>query len=135
MLMGFIAPVSLVLGDRVAHTAETKEKRYDISEEMKYLIAPPRVLGWSTVRKSWCEFLVTEIQKAREANSAIFDKELQLEAKVKKMIKALVEQHNKKDEIEEIKNPDLIEGKGRGLVILLHGMTACSSRRRNHTNT
>lgn len=100
---------------------EGKEKRYDLSEEGKYLISPPRVLGWSTVRKSWCEFMVTEVQKTRSGNPTIFEEELQLDSKVKRMIKALVEQHNRKDAEHDVANPDLIEGKGRGLVIMLHG--------------
>ncbi|KAL2045967.1 hypothetical protein ABVK25_011892 [Lepraria finkii] len=110
-----------VLGEEEVMFAETREKRYDIPEDRKYLIAPPRVLGWSTVRKLWCQFLVNNVHKAREANQTIFEEELQLDADVKKMIGALVTQHNNKQSDGKIVNPDLIEGKGRGLVILLHG--------------
>ena len=116
-----IAPVGLVIGERQAWLVETKEKRYDINEERKYLITPPRVLGWSTIRKSWCEFMVNEVKAARVANHAIFENELQLDENGKKMIRALVEQHNSKGAMNDVRNPDLIEGKGRGLVILLHG--------------
>lgn len=115
------APVDWMLGEHLANPIGGKEKRYDLSDEGKYLLSPPRVLGWSTVRKSWCEFMVTEVQKTRSRNARIFEVELQLDSKVKRMIKALVEQHNRKDDKDDVANPDLIEGKGRGLVIMLHG--------------
>ncbi|KAL8879546.1 MAG: hypothetical protein Q9198_002859 [Flavoplaca austrocitrina] len=37
------------------------------------------------------------------------------------MIEALVTQHNSQKDGKGVQNPDLIEGKGRGLVIMLHG--------------
>ena len=61
-------------------------------------------------------------------NDSVFEKELELDGKVKKMIKALVEQHKNK----EVGNLDLIEGKGRGLVILLHGRySSCAGRKQD----
>jgi len=115
-----------MLGEHPTYTVEGKEKRYDIPDERKNLLSPPRVLGWSTVRKSWCEFMVTEVQQAKPGNPTIFEHELQLDSKVKRMIKALVEQHNRKDAEDDAANPDLIEGKGRGLVIMLHGRLSAS---------
>lgn len=73
------------------------------------------------MHKHWCQFRVDQVKQARIANDAIFDNELQLEDKVKKMIKALVTQHNSQKGGKGVQNPDLIEGKGRGLVIMLHG--------------
>ncbi|KAL8878228.1 MAG: hypothetical protein Q9198_003918 [Flavoplaca austrocitrina] len=66
-------------------------------------------------------FRVDEVKEAKKAKEAIFDKELQLELKVKNMITALVTQHNSQEGGKGVQNPDLIEGKGRGLVIMLHG--------------
>ena len=37
-------------------------------------------------------------------------------------IRALVTHHNTSSDSEDARNPDLIEGKGRGLVLLLHGV-------------
>ncbi|KAL9034032.1 MAG: hypothetical protein Q9180_005631 [Flavoplaca navasiana] len=111
----------LWLGEEEIYISPIKEKRYDISEEKKFLLAPPRVLGWSSVHNHWCQFRVDNVKEAKKAKEAIFDNELQLEPKVKNMIKALVTQHNSQMGRKGLQNPDLIEGKGRGLVIMLHG--------------
>ncbi|KAL9631611.1 MAG: hypothetical protein Q9164_005791 [Protoblastenia rupestris] len=111
----------IVIGEREADFVPTPDKKYDIFARQKYLIAPPRVLGWSTQRKSWCEFDISRVEEAKMANSNVFEKELQLDEDMKRMIKALVKHHSNKDDAEGPQNPDLIEGKGRGLVILLHG--------------
>ncbi|KAL8885782.1 MAG: hypothetical protein Q9215_006415 [Flavoplaca cf. flavocitrina] len=111
----------LWLGEEEIYISPIKEMRCDISEEKKFLLAPPRVLGWSSSHNHWCQFRVDEVKEAKKAKEAIFDKELQLELKVKNMITALVTQHNSQEGGKGVQNPDLIEGKGRGLVIMLHG--------------
>ena len=93
----------------------------DLEQEQMYLIAPPRILGWSTRSKSWCQFSIRGISSAKSANATVFEKELQLDPSYKAMIKALVRNHKNGENTSEVKNPDLIEGKGRSLVILLHG--------------
>ncbi|KAL8910190.1 MAG: hypothetical protein Q9171_004488 [Xanthocarpia ochracea] len=108
------------LGERAIYFGDTKEKRHDIPEEKKFLIAPPRVLGWSSVRKSWCGFIVNGVEPAK-MNGTIFEDQLQLDEDVKAMIRALITQHNNQLEEGGVESPDLIEGKGRGLVIMLHG--------------
>ena len=117
------APVGLYLGDRRAFTIEPTEKRHELDDQEKLLTTPPRVLGRSTLRKAWCEFKVTEVKEAQKPNPRIFDNELELEPKVKKMINALVEQHNKNESAVDATGPDLIQGKGLGLVIMLHGVS------------
>ena len=57
------------------------------------------------------------VSEAQPANEKVFEDELQLDFNMKRMIKALVKNHSNKDNT----NADLIEGKGRSLVILLHG--------------
>ena len=109
----------LVLGEKEVDFILMKEKRLDITD--KHLTAPPRVLGWSTQRKSWCQFTIGKIQEADLRNKNVFDDQLQLDEEMKAMIKALVKHHNNSDDAQGPQNPDLIEGKGRGLVILLHG--------------
>ena len=108
----------LVLGEEECDFLVVKEKKYETSD--KYLTAPPRVLGWSTQRKSWCQFMIGDIKEANTDNKNVFDDQLQLEEEMKAMIKALVKHHNS-DDMQGTQNPDFIEGKGRGLVILLHG--------------
>lgn len=111
----------LWLGEEEIYISSVKEKRYDISEEKKFLLAPPRVLGWSSIHNHWCQFRVDKVKEAKKAKDAIFDNELQLEPDVKNMIEALVTQHNSQKGGKGVQNPHLIEGKGRGLVIMLHG--------------
>ena len=109
----------LVLGEVECDFLLVKEKRFDVSD--KHFTAPPRVLGWSTQRKSWCQFTIGKIQAANLRNKNVFDDQLELDSEMKEMIKALVKHHNNSNDAQGPKNPDLIEGKGRGLVILLHG--------------
>lgn len=108
------------LGERAIYFVDTRERRHEIPEEKKFLIAPPRVLGWSSVRKSWCGFIINEVKQAK-TKGTIFEDQLQLDPEVKAMIRALITQHNNQLEEGGVESPDLIEGKGRGLVIMLHG--------------
>ncbi|KAL8897862.1 MAG: hypothetical protein Q9192_002371, partial [Flavoplaca navasiana] len=107
---------------RSIYISPIEEMRYEISEEKKFLLAPPRVLGWSSVHNHWCQFRVDKVKEAKKAKEAIFDKELQLELKVKNINTALVTQHNSQKGGKGVQNPDLIEGKGRGLVIMFHAV-------------
>lgn len=92
----------------------------------KLWLLPPRVLGYALDTRRWAQFSVKSlIPVPTEKSDALFDDELvfpnELEDEDKKgLIKALVCNHDKRPE-----DPDLltdgIEGKGLGLVILLHG--------------
>ena len=61
------------------------------------------------------------VEDAKGGDPIIFEKELQLDENIKTMIKALVEQHNKNESSGNATGGDLIQGKGAGLVIMLHG--------------
>lgn len=110
----------LYLADLEVEIQDTEDDLYEISADEKYLISPPRVLGWWSRGKSWCQFAISGVSEAKPVNEKVFEEELQLDHNMKKMIKALVRNHSNKD----ITNADLIEGKGRSLVLLLHGNTA-----------
>jgi signal recognition particle GTPase len=72
--------------------------------------------GYSLVDKRWCFFEV-DLIKDIEYNANAF-KALMLEEEQKQMILSLVRVHAD----ERISFDDVIKGKGRGMIFLLHGM-------------
>jgi SpoVK/Ycf46/Vps4 family AAA+-type ATPase len=89
-------------------------------DDTQYLICPPRVLGYHLESRTWLELESSKMEdiihlKSKEA----FDK-LELAKTQKDLIRDLVESHTsgtgKKPLME-----DIMKGKGKGLVILLHG--------------
>ncbi|KMU91149.1 hypothetical protein CIHG_08898 [Coccidioides immitis H538.4] len=87
----------------------------DFTEE-ELLIASPVVLGFAFSEKLWLEFTISGIREI-EWNSGAFDS-LVLPGNQKSIVKALVESHtfHAAENIE-----DVIQGKGKGLVAVLHG--------------
>lgn len=91
----------------------TTEKEFT---EEELLIASPVVLGFAFSEKLWLEFTVSGINEV-EWNEGAFDS-LVLPDNQKSIVKALVESHT----FQGKKNiDDVIQGKGRGLVAVLHG--------------
>ena len=89
-------------------------KREFTEEEL--LIASPVVLGFAFSEKLWLEFTVSGINEI-EWNEGAFDS-LVLPDSQKSIVKALVESHT----FSASRNiDDVIQGKGRGLVAVLHG--------------
>ncbi|TGZ83324.1 hypothetical protein EX30DRAFT_370338 [Ascodesmis nigricans] len=82
-----------------------------------YLIAAPVVLGWAFNEKLWLEFPVSQISEI-EWNEKAFD-QLVLPKDQKDIVRALVESHSATEGSCTI--DDVIAGKGRGLVSVLHG--------------
>ena len=94
-------------------TEDTPEPEF--SEE-DLLIASPVVLGFAFSEKLWLEFSVSGIHDI-EWNQGAFDS-LVLPDNQKSIVKALVESHT----FHAAQNiDDVIQGKGRGLVAVLHG--------------
>ncbi|KAG8167856.1 hypothetical protein KVR01_003545 [Diaporthe batatas] len=91
------------------------KKRPEWTDE-EYLIASPVVLGFSFGEKLWLEFTVSGVQEIRWNEDAY--ESLVLEKTTKETVKALVESH-KYHAAESI--DDVIQGKGKGLVSVLHG--------------
>lgn len=81
----------------------------------QHLICDSVVYGFSFAEKTWCQFCVDLVQPPRW-NDAAFD-QLVLPAAQKKLVRALVDSHVRGDRNFD----DFIEGKGRGLVAILHG--------------
>ena len=100
---------------------QTDGERMQTSAEQLFtndelLIASPVVLGFSFNEKLWLEFTVSGIREI-DWNEGAFDA-LVLPDNQKTIVKALVESHtfNTAQNID-----DVIQGKGRGLVAVLHG--------------
>jgi hypothetical protein len=104
--------------------------RFALSED-RLLFLPPRLLGYALKEKVWGQFLVNKLKRVDTSvtgdHAEAFNKELQLEEQSKKVLMAFV-QHHKVPSVRRGRNDgidpktfDIIEGKGQGLVILLHG--------------
>jgi hypothetical protein len=81
-----------------------------------YLICHHLIPGFSLVDKRWCFFEV-DLIKDVEYNVNAF-KTLMLEEEQKRVILSLVRVHSD----ERLSFDDVIKGKGRGMIFLLHGV-------------
>lgn len=94
---------------------DAAEKAREFTEE-ELLIASPVVLGFAFSEKLWLEFTISGISDI-EWNADAFDS-LVLPSNQKSIVKALVESHT----FHAAENiDDVIQGKGKGLVAVLHG--------------
>ena len=99
--------------DKLPGQDESSEREFT---EEELLIASPVVLGFAFSEKLWLEFTVSGI-KDIDWNEGAFSS-LVLPENQKSIVKALVESHT----FQASRNiDDVIQGKGRGLVAVLHG--------------
>lgn len=115
-----------------AESVKTYRNGYDMADansvfsDEQYLICPPRVLGFFMVKKTWAQLLVNNVYDMQLKKGDAFNK-LVLDPQQKTMIKSLVSRHGEDSEDGESgpqQVEDLVEGKGKGVVILLHGNVA-----------
>ncbi|KAJ5094968.1 hypothetical protein N7532_007259 [Penicillium argentinense] len=100
--------------DRIEGDAANPQEREFTEEEL--LIASPVVLGFAFSEKLWLEFTISGISDI-EWDVDAFDS-LVLPSNQKSIVKALVESHT----FHAAENiDDVIQGKGKGLVAVLHG--------------
>lgn len=105
------------LPSKDADGRETSDKKaIPVFTDEEFLIASPVVLGFAFAEKLWLEFTVSGI-KDIVWNEGAYES-LVLEDNTKEIVKALVESH-KYHPAESI--DDVIQGKGKGLVAVLHG--------------
>lgn len=88
---------------------------YENIGEEDILLASHKVMGFSLNSKIWAHFKIELIRKV-EYNTDAFGK-LVLPTLQKNMIRGLVSAHEHEDRFFD----DIIQGKGRGITILLHG--------------
>lgn len=86
-----------------------------------FLIFPPRVLGYATREKLWGQFDLSDMKPPLGKNVELFDTHLQLHQKYKTLIKALVQSHELSNNTPGKQVEDVVQDKGKGLVLLLHG--------------
>ena len=101
-------------------TVDDEDKVVDTEPELEdddYMIASPVVLGWAFTEKMWLEFPVATVGEIKW-NDKAFDS-LVLPDDQKAIVRALVESHTANTDSDTI--DDIIAGKGRGLVSVLHG--------------
>ncbi len=109
-------PSKMVTKDGEATPPEGDKKAPPSFTDEEYLIASPVVLGFAFAEKLWLEFTVSGVKEI-VWNEGAYDS-LVLEDNTKEIVKALVESH-KYHPAESI--DDVIQGKGKGLVAVLHG--------------
>jgi len=94
-------------------------------ERLQYILCAPRVLGYVIERKMWAQLQAEEIRPVQKTNTDTFDNKLKLDDDYKAMLRALVTSHEagklSKDGKRKTGIQDFVQGKGDGLVILLHG--------------
>ncbi|KAL8670305.1 MAG: hypothetical protein Q9168_005145 [Polycauliona sp. 1 TL-2023] len=85
----------------------------------EYALLPPRLLGYIPVKRIFAQLAVKHLSLVDNTNKDdVWNSDLILNEAKKKIIKTLVENHA---QMAHNRTPDLVEGKGKGLVILLHG--------------
>jgi hypothetical protein len=98
-----------------------EEKDHEPGPE-EFLLYPPRILGYSTREKIWGQFNVDKTTDVPDPSMSLFREKLQLDEDYKIMIQALVEEHGARGgQNDRLKVKDVVEDKGKGLVLLLHG--------------
>lgn len=99
-------------------TVEDKCKTCDLLDH-EYALLPPRVLGYIPYKRMFAQLAVKHIKSINDTNQdEAWGNGLVLDVEKKTIIRALVENHAK---MAGERTPDLLEGKGNGLVILVHG--------------
>lgn len=97
--------------DELGPEALTRDEPPD---EQFILLLPPKIKGFNLVRKKWYDLVVDRIRDV-EWNKEAFQKVV-VDGKSKDLIRALIS-----NQLSSEVSTDLIEGKGNGLIMLLHG--------------
>ena len=122
-MLGELDPVD----DEVDETAETSleaggSNKQAVSKD--YILYPPRFLGYSTKEKLWGQFAVDYTSNAQPKKTTPFRDNLQLNEEYKKLILALVNEHEGRHEDtngDRVQVRDVVKDKCKGLVLLFHG--------------
>ncbi|KAL8924262.1 MAG: hypothetical protein Q9172_002775 [Xanthocarpia lactea] len=97
---------------------EDRCKEGDLSAD-EYALLPPRVLAYVPVKRLFVQLAVKDVKPVDNRNKEeVWKKDLILAEEKKHIIRTLVENHAN---LADQRIPDIVEGKGNGLVMLLHG--------------
>ncbi|KAL1857461.1 hypothetical protein Daus18300_010325 [Diaporthe australafricana] len=105
------------LVDKIHEEDPKFEKPLDPNND-NFLVTPPRLLGYATRQRIWGQICLDWAEPKKKADQQVFLEKLQLNSRDKNMILSLVVAHMK---TKEKKVKDIVENKGKGLVLLLHG--------------
>ena len=115
--------------DFLEKTSLLKERQYQEKLPGEALILlPPRVYGFSLLDRKWFAFDISLVEDIKNSNQG-FD-QLVIPEDHKKIMQAVVRHHTKGTGIATVETKetdhkfsmDIIRGKGKGLIILLHGV-------------
>ena len=91
------------------------------------ILLPPRVYGYSLLDRYWYPLNIDNVEDIKTSSHDSFD-DLVLPGDHKRVMQALVKHHSRgprptsaKSKVVSDFSADLVRGKGRGLIILLHG--------------
>ena len=101
--------------DHLEEDQVDQQKSIEFNHSERLLCCPSKVLAFSLRDKSWRYVKVSELRDVKFRDDAF--KNLVIKGKHKTVVKAMVRSYLSK----EPGFTDLIHGKGRGLVLLLHG--------------
>ncbi|KAL8909780.1 MAG: hypothetical protein Q9171_004926 [Xanthocarpia ochracea] len=97
---------------------EVRCERGDLEDD-EYELLPPRVLAYVPVKRLFVQLAVECVKPIDNTNKEqVWKDDLILDEKKKHVIRTLVENHAN---LADQRVPDIVEGKGNGLVMLLHG--------------
>ena len=97
---------------------EERSKKGQLSDD-EYALLPPRLLGYIPVKRIFAQLAVKHLSAIENKDKdQVWNSDLVLNQDKKNIIRTLVENHA---QMAHKRTPDLVEGKGNGLVILLHG--------------
>ncbi len=87
--------------------------------ETSFLLLPPRLLGYATREKLWCQFSVDRTSPAPAKQARKFNEVLQLPPDQKEMIEAFVFSFGSGPTAGVV---DVVPSKGIGMTLLFHGV-------------
>ncbi|KAL4917348.1 hypothetical protein BDW62DRAFT_218165 [Aspergillus aurantiobrunneus] len=113
------------------HTSLLEDRALDQLEDEHLILLPDRVFGYVLLSRKWYPLnidLISELKTIKEGTYDAFD-DLVLPKKHRNIIRALVKTHarargalsSKTDAPPVQRQFDIVRGKGKGLIILLHG--------------
>ena len=104
--------------ETLVHYSWDQCKRGAEWDKDRYVMCPPRVLGYALEQKRWVQLNIKNLVEPNKASPKVFEEKLQLDKDYKSIIRNTVQAHTQS----KTKNiSDYTPGKGKGLVILLWG--------------
>lgn len=109
------------------HDGYLRQSKIKLPSGDDFALIPRRVYGYSVWKRQFFHLNIHSMQRRRTEGAGLAFSQLQVDPDHKQLIKSLIQSHFNKKTFEtkhhiELDGQDLIRGKGKGLVILLHGV-------------